>query len=150
MKKTFFLWGIAGGIIGAAINSVLVVEAWKIGMLAALGISLKASWPAKVWASRFFYGGLYGLVFPLAWRFLPRHWVWRGLLYSLVPTAVQLLVVFPLKGAEVAGLNFGMLTPFAVLVFNGVYGLVLAGICREKAVVPAGKDFPQFAGQGRS
>lgn len=143
MKKSLFLWGIIGGIIGAAINSILVVGAWQWGALAALGIGIKASWPLKVWASRFFYGGLYGLAFPLFWRLLPHHWVWRGLLYSLLPSAVQLFVVFPLKGAEVAGLNFGLLTPLAVLCFNGVYGLVLAGICRERPAATADKGFPQ-------
>jgi hypothetical protein len=74
---------------------------------------------------RIVWGGLWGLLFglPLA---TPSWWR-RGLLLSLGPSGVQLLVVFPYR-AHVGwlGVELGALTPAVVLVANAVWGLVAA------------------------
>lgn len=51
----------------------------------------------------------------------------RGLLFSLGPTLVQLLIVFPVKAHKGAlGLELGALTPLFVLFFNAVWDAAAA------------------------
>jgi len=62
---------------------------------------------------------------------LPSKLLWKGTVLSLVPTAVQLFVVFPLKAHKgVAGLDLGLYTPLFVLFFNWVWGIVAALILK--------------------
>ena len=50
----------------------------------------------------------------------------KGSVLSLIPTAVQLFVVFPLAHKGIAGLKLGLYTPACVLFFNWVWGMVTA------------------------
>ena len=51
----------------------------------------------------------------------------KGSVLSLLPTIVQLFVVFPYQTRHgIAGLKLGLLTPMAVLFSNGVWGVVTA------------------------
>jgi hypothetical protein len=75
---------------------------------------------------RLVWGGLWGWLFllPLTGLSYPV----RGLLYSLGPVLVQLLVVFPYQAQKgVLGLQLGYLTPLFVLVYNAVWGVVAGG-----------------------
>jgi hypothetical protein len=81
--------------------------------------ALTASWlyPRVVW------GGIWGLLF-----FLPlfnSKPFSKGTLLSLVPTMVQLFIVFPYQANKgVAGMELGVLTPAFVFVFNWIWGVV--------------------------
>lgn len=49
----------------------------------------------------------------------------RALLFSLGPSLVQLLVVFPYQAQKgILGLQLGYLTPVFVLFYNAIWGLV--------------------------
>ena len=76
-------------------------------------------YPRVVW------GGLLGLLFLLPlWKNKP---ILQGLIYSLGPTLVQLLIVFPIKaGKGFLGLELGALTPAFVILYNAVWGVVAA------------------------
>jgi hypothetical protein len=115
----------AAGCLGGLANSLVLGLFVIIGITEALGvhfsISLTQSWlyPRLVW------GGLWGFLFLLPfkqWSFLA-----RGLLFSLAPTLVQLVIVFPMMAHKgLFGLQLGYLTPVFVLFFNAVWGLVAA------------------------
>lgn len=58
----------------------------------------------------------------------------RGLLWSLGPTAVQLLIIFPLAAKKgFFGLELGNMTPVLVLIFNAAWGVAAAALL-EKTV----------------
>jgi hypothetical protein len=48
----------------------------------------------------------------------------RGVLFSSLPSAVVLLVVFPNMGKEVLGVGFGTFTPALVVLVNFLWGIV--------------------------
>jgi hypothetical protein len=50
----------------------------------------------------------------------------RGLVFSLGPSLVAFLIVFPRMSVGLFGLELGALTPLLVLVVNGVWGLAAA------------------------
>jgi hypothetical protein len=65
-------------------------------------------------------------------------WWLRGLVFSLGPTIVQLLIVFPVQTeAGLLGLGLGAMTPVLVVVFNAVWGLVAAFALEMARVVQA-------------
>ena len=115
----------AGGLGGIA-NSLALWYSVSNGITEALGVrmtvpSLTAQWlyPRIVW------GGIWGILFVLP--LLRRSILVRGLLYSLGPTMVQLLIVFPyVAGKGPLGLQLGTATPLFVLLFNAVWGVTTA------------------------
>ena len=47
----------------------------------------------------------------------------RGLLLSLVPTLIQLFIVFPIQNQKgVLGIELGAITPLFVLLYNAIWG----------------------------
>lgn len=115
-----------------------VLTLWLFGVLGisgALGVGLAPPLTPPMIYSFMIWGGIWGFAFLLPLGSL--NMFVRGLLLSVGPTIVQLLVVFPMKmGVGVLGLDLGTLTPLLVLIFNGVWGLVAAWwLTRQEAGV---------------
>ena len=115
----------AAGSIGGLFNSLAVLIFGAIGITSALGVkiapSLSASWlyPRLVW------GGIWGLLF--LFPLMQKRYLYRGLIFSLGPTVVQLFIIFPIKASKgIMGLDLGLLTPLFVFVFNAIWGLAAA------------------------
>jgi hypothetical protein len=113
-----------GGAVGAVANSLLVWLLAAAGVLAQIGVAMAPplAWP---WLShRVLWGGIWGLgLVPLLPRLGP---VRAGLLWSLAPSAAQLLYFFPRDGRDWLGLDLGLATPLVVLAANAVWGWVAA------------------------
>lgn len=126
--KTFLSRGslcFAGGAAGGLTNSIVVWACGALGVSAALGVVISPTLSPGWLYPRLVWGGLWGLLMLL----LPaRRNLWLGgLAASLAPSAVQLLLVFPLVAHKGwLGLELGTLTPLLVLTFNAVWGLTLA------------------------
>lgn len=115
----------AAGALGGLANSLAVWLFGMLGVTAALGVSIAPVLSPDWLYPRLVWGGIWGFLFlspaPQA------SWWLRGLVFSLGPSLVQLVVVFPLKtDAGVLGLGLGALTPIFVLVYNAVWGLAAA------------------------
>ena len=124
------------GTLGALANSLAVWLAGALGLTASLGVAIAPALTPGWLYGRLVWGGLWGSLFLLPWG--PRSWWVRGLVFSLGPSAVQLLVVFPAKGAPgLLGLGLGAATPLLVLVFNAVWGLVAAWLVRAGRSEPS-------------
>lgn len=120
--------GYAAGAVGALANSLFVVALADAGALRALGVAM-APQLAPAWLQpRLVWGGLFGLGLALPWP--AGRWVQRGLLLSLLPSLVQLLVVFPARGGGMLGLELGFATPLVVLAVNAVWGVVASATAR--------------------
>lgn len=115
----------ACGCLGGFLNSIAV---WLFGFARITALfnvqiapTLTASWlyPRIVW------GGIWGFLFLLP--FFPRKYLYKGIVLSLLPTLIQLFIVFPLKANKgILGIELGSLTPIFVLFFNFVWGITTA------------------------
>lgn len=116
-----FAAGNAGGL-------ATVLSLWlfgTIGISGALGVALAPPLSPGLIYNMMVWGGIFGFLFLLP--MLPGSVVKRGLLYGLAPSAVQCLIVFPMKaGAGVGGVDLGLMTPILVLVLNSIWGVVTA------------------------
>ena len=117
----YFSAGCAGGLA----YSIAVSFFGDLGITSALGVSFHHSLTPGWVYSRIVWGGIWGLLF-----FLPlsqSNLFLKGTILSLLPTAFQLFVVFPLlSNHSIAGLDLGLLTPVVVLFFNWLWGIATA------------------------
>lgn len=115
----------AAGVLGGLANSLAVWLFGAVGLTGLLGVALAPELTPAWLYPRLVWGGLWGWLF-----LLPRPkltYSSRGIIFSLGPSLVQILVVFPLKAHKgVGGIELGTLTPLLVLFFNVVWGLVTA------------------------
>ena len=120
----------SAGCAGGLANSVVVWLAGAIGITAALGVNIAPSFTPAWLYPRIVWGGLWGLLFLLP--MLRGQPYVRGLVWSLGPTTVQLLIIFPLVANKgVFGLQLGTLTPLLVLIVNAVWGLKTVAILKR-------------------
>ncbi len=110
------------GCVGGLINMLAIWLFGTWGITQALGVQIAPQLSAPWLYNRLVWGGVWGFLF-----FLPRRnrpLFVRCLLYSLAPSLVQLLLVFPFQAHKgVLGLQLGYLTPAFVLFFNIIWGL---------------------------
>ena len=115
----------AAGVLGGLVNSGVLYGLVHGGLLKAIGVKIAAPAGAAVWPwlyPRLIWGGIWGVLF-LA-PILKKTVLLRGLVLSIAPSAVQLLVIFPFKANKgMLGLELGVLTPVVVLVVNAVWGV---------------------------
>ncbi|MCF8034934.1 MAG: hypothetical protein K9K66_19365 [Desulfarculaceae bacterium] len=117
--------GFAAGALGGLANALAVWLAGAAGITLALGVKIAPPLNKAMIYQRMVWGGVWGLAFLLP--ILRGSVFWRGLVISLGPTLVTLLVVFPYQaGKGMWGLDLGVLTPAFVVLFNAIWGWVAA------------------------
>ena len=121
------------GLLGALASGLLLWLAAKLGVLKLAGVTLIPQFTAAWFYPRLVWGGLWGLVYFLAVG--PTHsrqrWARRGMLISLLPTAFELLVVFPyFRGLGLFGQQLGRLTPAVIVLVNLAWGFFTGIFCR--------------------
>jgi hypothetical protein len=123
MKKLLLYF--AAGCVGALANSLTVWFFGHQGITRSIGVLMSPALSPDWLYPRIVWGGLWGLLFILP--FLNSRLFAKGTVLSLVPTAVQLFVLFPFVAHKgIAGIKLGLYTPAAVLFFNWVWGMATA------------------------
>ncbi len=119
----------AAGALGGVINGLVVWFFGEMGITAAAGVKIAPGLTPAMLYPRIVWGGIWGVLFLLP--ILKNDIFWRGLIFSMGPTMVQLFVVFPVKANKgMAGLELGLLTPAFVVWFNAVWGWAAAWYLR--------------------
>lgn len=125
ISRVFF-----AGAIGGFVETQVVWMAGLTGIPHAIGVDMAPALSTQWIYSAVVWGGLWGFLFVLPLR--PRGYLRRGLLFSLAPTAVQLLVVFPvIMNQGVFGHNLGMPTPAVILIYNAIWGITTSAWLRH-------------------
>lgn len=122
MNKLFVFF--TAGCIGALANSLVVWFFGDIGITKMAGVAISPALTLQWLYPRIVWGGIWGLLFILP--LFKSRLLLKGSLLSLLPSIVQLLVIFPNAGNEMGGIALGMLTPIFVLFFNWIWGIVAA------------------------
>jgi hypothetical protein len=122
----------SAGALGGLLNALLFWLFGMVGITALVGMTAPVKWdpPHIYWGVT--WGGIWGAMFLLPW--LKGSVVLRGLLFSIAPTLVAWLIVFPLRGMGPLGLKVGALMPFLAIVLNAVWGIGAALWVREAEI----------------
>ena len=115
----------SAGALGGLVNGLAVWLFGAVGFTAALGVNIAPQLTKAFLYPRIVWGGIWGVVllFPL----IRSSHVLRGLVLSILPTLVTLLIIFPSKGKGMLGVELGTLTPLFSLIFNAIWGIVAGG-----------------------
>ena len=100
---------------------------------------LGMSTPLVGWVMHFMIGIIWGIAFALASRMFPGTFWLKGMLFSVAPWLVMMIVTMPMAGAGFFGMNLGMPAPMMTLMLHLIFGAVLGvvyGACASR-VKPA-------------
>ena len=122
MRKCLIFF--AAGCLGALVNSLAIWLLGDQGITTRLDIAIAPNLTPSWLYPRIVWGGIWGLLFVLP--MLTSRPLSKGLVLSLFPTAVQLLLIFPQAQKGLGGLELGLYTPILVLAINGVWGVTTA------------------------
>lgn len=122
MNKLFVFF--TAGCIGALANSLVVWFFGDIGITKMAGVAISPELTLQWLYPRIVWGGIWALLFILP--LFKSRLLLKGSLLSLLPSIVQLLVIFPNAGNGMGGIALGMLTPVFVVFFNWIWGMVAA------------------------
>ena len=111
-----------GGALGGLVDSLNIWLMGKVGISDLLGVGMKPEFTAPWLYQRMIWGGIWMLLLLLP--VLKGRTAARGMLFSLLPSAMMLFLVLPSMGKGMLGLGFGNLTPVVVIGLNLIYGLV--------------------------
>lgn len=117
----------AGGTVGGLANSLAVWLFVQYQITDRLSVAIHPAFTPEWLYPKLVWGGIWGVLFFLPYR--SRSIFLRGLLYSLGPSLLQLLYIYPIKQNQGwFGVQLGDWTFLYVLFFNAVWGLVAATI----------------------
>ncbi|MEB3215710.1 MAG: hypothetical protein VKN72_05535 [Nostocales cyanobacterium 94392] len=115
----------AAGCLGGVLNSLTVWIFGFAGITALFNVKIVPTLTASWLYPRIVWGGIWGFLFILP--FYQRKYFFKGILFSLFPSLIQLFIVFPLQAKKgILGVELGSLTPVFVLLFNFVWGITTA------------------------
>lgn len=115
----------AAGCFGALINSAVIWICDNFGVIEALQVQMPINYSAEWMYQRIIWGGIWGFLFILP--VYKSNILLKGTIISLIPSLFQLFYVYPYRmGVDIAGLNFGVLTPALILFFNWTWGVATA------------------------
>ena len=120
-----------GGVLGGLVDSINIWLMGKYGISDAIGLEMQPEMQAPWLYQRMIWGGIWMLLLLLP--FWKKRYVLRGVIFSLLPSAMMLFIVLPSMGKGMLGLGFGYVTPFVVVGLNFIYGIVASSWYHEVA-----------------
>ncbi|MEO6966956.1 MAG: DUF6789 family protein [Rhodanobacteraceae bacterium] len=126
------LRGLVAGLIATVVLTILMVIKAKMGMLPQLNIPMMLAGMlggALIvgWIAHFVIGiVIYGLVLANAYDVIPgANATVKGLVLSVIGWLIMMIILMPLAGAGLFGMNLGIMAPIATLILHLIYGAVL-------------------------
>jgi hypothetical protein len=113
-----------GGAVGGLVDSINILVLSHMEITSLLGVTMKPEFTPPWLYQRMVWSGIWMLLLLLPiWK---NRTVLRGCVFSLLPSAMMLFMVFPDMGKGVLGLGFGAMTPVVVISLNFIYGIIAA------------------------
>lgn len=127
-----------GGALGGLVDSINIWVLSHIGITGLLGVTMKPEFTPQWLYERMVWGGIWMLLLLLpVWQ---KRTLFRGCVFSLLPSAMMLFIVLPGMGKGILGSGFGAMTPVIVIGLNFVYGIIAAYWYKLTVEHPEGLD----------
>ena len=130
MTKT--MSGISAGFVATAVLSMIMVAKGMMGLMPELNVivmlsAMMDSAPILGWIAHFMIGMLaWGVGFVFVSGILPgKSHLTRGINFGIAAWVMMMLVIMPMAGAGLFGLNMGVMAPAMTLMLHVIFGAVL-------------------------
>ncbi len=126
--------GIVAGFAATVVLSVIMLMKEAMGLMPELNMIKMLSGmlngpPAVGWVVHFAIGTLiWGIAFAWLDPYLPGSQWFRGVIFACGAWLIMMVVLMPMAGAGLFGLNLGVMAPVATFVLHCVYGAVLGSV----------------------
>src|SRR5262252_9464317 len=127
--------GIVAGFVATVVLSAMMLMKQSMGLMpeldpiAMIADMAGASSPAVGWIGHFVIGSVcWGIGFAIVNPYLPGSYWLRGTIFAVGAWLIMMIVMMPMAGAGLFGLDLSMMVPVASLVLHVVFGLALGGI----------------------
>lgn len=124
--------GIVAGLAATLVLSMIMVAKGMMGLMPELNVIAMLSSMMKVamplgWVIHFMIGTLvWGIGFSVVTGILPGGSdITKGIIFGIVAWLIMMLMVMPMAGAGLFGLNMGIMAPVMTLTLHAIYGAVL-------------------------
>ncbi len=147
-NSTNFGKGIGAGFIATIVLSAFMMVKQAMGVMPQLNpIEMNsqmagAGTPVVGWIGHFVIGSvLWGAIYAFVDLQLPGpHWL-RGAVFATGAWLIMMVVMMPMAGAGLFGVQLGLMAPVATLMLHWIYGAVLGAVygawTRQEHAVPA-------------
>jgi len=127
--------GIIAGLVATVVLSMIMVAKAMMGLMPELNViamlsSMMHTVPAIGWAMHFVIGAVaWGVGFAAFYNILPGgSSLTKGVMFGVIAWLMMMLLVMPMAGAGMFGLNMGMMAPVTTLMLHAIFGAVLGGV----------------------
>jgi hypothetical protein len=131
--------GLLAGFIATVVLSLMMMGKAMMGVMPELDVIAMLSgmmgMPAAMgWIAHFMIGTIaWGGGFALLYSALPGgSAIVKGIVFGIAAWLMMMIVVMPMAGAGMFGMNFGMMAPMMTLVLHIIFGAVLGAVFQSK------------------
>lgn len=124
--------GLVAGFAATVVLSILMVIKSMIGLLPAMNVvamlgAMSGTGLIGGWVIHFLIGTVvWGVLFALLVERIPGDSTWlKGILFGVGAWVLMMVLVLPMAGAGLFGLNLGIMAPIMTLILHVIYGAVL-------------------------
>ncbi len=127
--------GFLAGFIATIVLSVLLIAKTMMGIMPGLDVAamLSAMMGAPLivgWIGHFMIGTIaWGGGFALLYESIPGgSALIKGIVFGVAAWLAMMILIMPMAGAGLFGMNFGIMAPMMTLVLHIIFGAVLGGV----------------------
>ncbi len=124
--------GIIAGLVATLVLSMIMLAKGMMGVMPGLNViamlsSMMHASPIFGWIAHFMIGMLaWGLGYVAVSKFLPGDsGLAKGISFGIAAWVMMMVIVMPMAGAGMFGLNMGVMAPVMTLMLHAIYGAVL-------------------------
>ena len=135
--------GLVAGFIATVVLSALMIVKGMMGVMPELDVAamignMMGSSVAVGWIVHFMIGTIaWGVGFALLYGLIPGgNAVVKGIVFDVAAWLGMMIIVMPMAGAGLFGMNLGVIAPIMTLVLHIIFGTALGGVYQMRANLP--------------
>ena len=128
--------GLLAGVVATLVLSAIMVMKTMMGIMPALdlpkmiaGMMGQPGMPVIGWGVHFMIGiVIYGVAIAMLDHRLPGSHTVQGMILGAIGWLIMMIMLMPMAGAGLFGMNMGIMAPMMTLVLHLIFGAVLGGV----------------------
>ena len=141
MEVQNILTGLLAGFVATVVLSAMMIAKGMMGVMPELDVAamignMMGASVGVGWIVHFMIGTIaWGVGFAVLYGMIPgSSAVVKGVMFGIAAWLGMMILVMPMAGAGLFGMNFGIMAPIMTLVLHIIFGAVLGAVYKTRAV----------------